>query len=166
MIKNWKRSKLSDSAQLFLDNTGHDIIHLFNDVLLEKDDLISIINENDGINLSPRTPGLIIQAYLVLVKIFNLDVMEPLKRVKEEVQVLDTGIVFDEDPEDSNQLTIENVSQEDSGLVKTLWLLQSKILALYKKQVIQKNFKMNDQNEFLISCFLLKHFLTQEFKPL
>ena len=120
MIKNWKRSKLSDSAQLFLDNTGHDIIHLFNDVLLEKDDLISIIKENDVINLSPKVPGLIIQAYLVLVEIFNLDVMEPLKRVKEEVQLVDTGIVFDEDPEASNQLTIENVSQEDSGLVKTI----------------------------------------------
>ena len=103
-----------------MDNTGHDIIHLFNDVLLEKDDLISIIKENDVINLSPKVPGLIIQAYLVLVEIFNLDVMEPLKRVKEEVQLVDTGIVFDEDPEASNQLTIENVSQEDSGLVKTV----------------------------------------------
>ena len=115
-----KRSRLSDSAQLFMDNTGHDIIHLFNDVLLEKDDLISIIKENDVINLSPKVPGLIIQAYLVLVEIFNLDVMEPLRRVKEEVQLVDTGIVFDEDPEASNQLAIENVSQGDSGLVKTV----------------------------------------------
>ena len=128
MIKNWKRSKLSDSAQLFLDNTGHDIIHLFNDVLLEKDDLISIIKENDVINLSPKVPGLIIQAYLVLVEIFNLDVMEPLKRdsltVKQEIEVLDTGIIFEEVGESGDQsftkdeLIVENVLQEDLGTVK------------------------------------------------
>ena len=99
--------------------TGHDIIHLFNDVLLEKDDLISIIKENDIANISVKLPGLIIQAYLVLVEIFNLDVMEPLKRVKAEELVLDTGIIFDEAPETSDNITIETVMEQDSGLVKS-----------------------------------------------
>ena len=98
---------------------GHDIIHLFNDVLLEKDDLISIIKENDIANISSKLPGLIIQAYLVLVEIFNLDVMEPLKRVKTEELVLDTGIIFDEAPETSDNITIETVTEQDSGLVKS-----------------------------------------------
>ena len=101
-----------------MDNTGHDIIHLFNEVLLEKDDLVSIIKENDIINISSKLPGLIIQAYLVLVEIFNLDVMEPLKRVKEEVVLLDTGIIFDEVPEADNRITIETVLQQDLGMVK------------------------------------------------
>ena len=113
-----KRLKLSESAQSFMDNTGHDIIHLFNDVLLEKDDLISVLIQNDIINLSSKLPGLIIQAYLVLVEIFNLDVMEPLKRVKEEVELLDTRILFDEVPEASDEITIENVLQQTSGKVK------------------------------------------------
>ena len=101
-----------------MDNTGHDIIHLFNEVLLEKDDLVSIIKENDIINISSKLPGLIIQAYLVLVEIFNLDVMEPLKRVKEEVVLLDTGIIFDEVPEADNRITIETIRQQDLGMVK------------------------------------------------
>ena len=101
-----------------MDNTGHDIIHLFNEVLLEKDDLVSIIKENDIINISSKLPGLIIQAYLVLVEIFNLDVMEPLKRVKEEVVLLDTGIIFDEVPEADNRITIETILQQDLGMVK------------------------------------------------
>ena len=109
---------MSESAQLFMDNTGHDIIHLFNEVLLEKDDLVSIIKENDIINISSKLPGLIIQAYLVLVEIFNLDVMEPLKRVKEEVVLLDTGIIFDEVPEADNRITIETILQQDLGMVK------------------------------------------------
>ena len=109
---------MSESAQLFMDNTGHDIIHLFNEVLLEKDDLVSIIKENDIINISSKLPGLIIQAYLVLVEIFNLDVMEPLKRVKEEVVLLDTGIIFDEVPEANNRITIEAILQQDLGMVK------------------------------------------------
>ena len=101
-----------------MDNTGHDIIHLFNEVLLEKDDLVSIIKENDIINISSKLPGLIIQAYLVLVEIFNLDVMEPLKRVKEEVVLLDTGIIFDEVPEADNRITIETILQQDLGMVE------------------------------------------------
>ena len=109
---------MSESAQLFMDNTGHDIIHLFNEVLLEKDDLVSIIKENDIINISSKLPGLIIQAYLVLVEIFNLDVMEPLKRVKEEVVLLDTGIIFDEVPEADNRITIETILQQDLGMVE------------------------------------------------
>ena len=112
-----KRLKLSESAQSFMDNTGHDIIHLFNDVLLEKDDLISVLKQNDIINISSKLPGLIIQAYLVLVEIFNLDVMEPLKRVKEEFELLDTGILFDEVPEASDEITIENILQQTSGKV-------------------------------------------------
>ena len=111
-----------------MDNTGHDIIHLFNEVLLEKEDLISIIQENNVTNLSQKTPGLIIQAYLVLVEIFNLDVMEPLKRdsltVKQEIEVLDTGIIFEEVGESGDQsftkdeLIVENVLQQDLGTVK------------------------------------------------
>ena len=118
-----------------MDNTGHDIIHLFNEVLLEKEDLISIIQENNVASLSQKTPGLIIQAYLVLVEIFNLDVMEPLKResltVKQEVEGLDTGIIFEEVGESGDQsftkdeLIVENVLQEDLGTVK--FYLASKI---------------------------------------
>ena len=114
---------MSESAQQFMDNTGHDILDLFNDVLLEKDDLMSIIKENDIINLSSKLPGLIIQAYLVLVEIFNLDVMEPLKRVKEEEENTSSSLViFDEEPEPDNHITIENLNQldSDSGTVKVL----------------------------------------------
>ena len=112
-----------------MDNTGHDIIHLFNEVLFEKDDLISIIKENDIINISPKVPGLIIQAYLVLVEIFNLDVMEPLKRVKEEASLLDTENVFNEVPGANNDHnSIENVFDQDSGWVKVNKKNFSKVL--------------------------------------
>ena len=112
-----------------MDNTGHDIIHLFNEVLFEKDDLISIIKENDIINISPKVPGLIIQAYLVLVEIFNLDVMEPLKRVKEEASLLDTENVFNEVPgATSDHNSIENVFDQDSGWVKVNKKNFSKVL--------------------------------------
>ena len=36
------------------------------------------------INVSSKLPGLIVQSYLVLVELFNLDVMAPLERVKIE----------------------------------------------------------------------------------
>ena len=71
----------------YKDNTGHTIIDLLNDVIVEKADLEALVVENEVINKSAKTPGLIIQAYLVLVELFNLDVMEPLQRIKSEVEI-------------------------------------------------------------------------------
>ena len=57
---------------------------MLNDVLVDKADLEALVVENEVVNKSAKTPGLIIQAYLVLVELFNLDVMEPLQRIKTE----------------------------------------------------------------------------------
>ena len=57
---------------------------MLNDVLVEKVDLELLVKENDVINVSSKLPGLIVQSYLVLVELFNLDVMAPLERVKIE----------------------------------------------------------------------------------
>ena len=47
--------------------------------------------ENDVINISNEKPGRIIQTYLLLVRLLNLDVMAPLQFVKAEpVEVLET----------------------------------------------------------------------------
>ena len=53
------------------------------------------------INRSAKLPGLIIQSYLVLVELFELDPMEPLHRVKveeiEEIEARDSfSIVFND----------------------------------------------------------------------
>ena len=89
------------ASQIFQDNTGHNILDLFNNVLtekgtweqfvlatvspwlrhlapLEKADLEQLVRENGVINLSHGLPGLIIQSYLIIVKLFELDVMEPV----------------------------------------------------------------------------------------
>ena len=62
-------------------------------MLIDKADLEQLIDENDVINRSTKLPGLIIQSYLVLVELFDLDPMEPLHRVKveqlEEVEVIE-----------------------------------------------------------------------------
>jgi len=87
------KENLKASTQSFLDNTGHSILDLLNDVLIDKADLEQLIDENDVINRSTKLPGLIIQSYLVLVELFDLDPMEPLHRVKveqlEEVEVIE-----------------------------------------------------------------------------
>ena len=49
---------------------------LFNNVLTEKADIEQLIKENNITNVSTGLPGLIIQAYLVLVRLFDLNVME------------------------------------------------------------------------------------------
>ena len=47
------------------------------------------VQQNDVFNVSHKLPGLIVQSYLVLVELFNLDPMEPLQRVKvEEVECI------------------------------------------------------------------------------
>ena len=88
------------ASQIFQDNTGHNILDLFNNVLTEKGpgthflpkfvskirdylsrkktDLEQLVRENGVINLSHGLPGLIIQSYLIIVKLFELDVMEPV----------------------------------------------------------------------------------------
>ena len=48
---------------------------LFNNVLTEKADIEQLIKENNITNVSTGLPGLIIQAYLVLVRLFDLNVM-------------------------------------------------------------------------------------------
>ena len=70
------RDNISRSSQHFLDNTGHTIMDLFNNVLTEKADIEQLIKENNITNVSTGLPGLIIQAYLVLVRLFDLNVME------------------------------------------------------------------------------------------
>ena len=44
----------------------------------KKTDLEQLVRENGVINLSHGLPGLIIQSYLIIVKLFELDVMEPV----------------------------------------------------------------------------------------
>ena len=46
--------------------------------LPKKTDLEQLVRENGVINLSHGLPGLIIQSYLIIVKLFELDVMEPV----------------------------------------------------------------------------------------
>lgn len=89
------RENIKASSQLFLDNTGHSILDLLNDVLVDKADLEQLVKENDVINMSTKLPGLIVQAYLVLVELFSLDPMEPLHRVKVEQFIEDIGKVLD-----------------------------------------------------------------------
>ena len=89
------RENIKASSQLFLDNTGHSILDLLNDVLIDKADLEQLVKENDVINMSAKLPGLIVQAYLVLVELFSLDPMEPLHRVKVEQFMEDIGGVLD-----------------------------------------------------------------------
>ena len=76
------------------DNTGHNIIDLLNDVLVDKADLEALVVENEVVNKSAKTPGLIIQAYLVLVELFNLDVMEPLQRIKTETVEIEGKVIL------------------------------------------------------------------------
>ena len=68
------------SSSLTLDNTilGGDILETFNNVLTERDDLLQILKENNVPAPSKGIPGLIIQAYLVLSRLFDLDLLEPL----------------------------------------------------------------------------------------
>ena len=75
------RDNISRSSQHFLDNTGHTIMDLFNNVLTEKGDIEQLIKENNVPTVSSSLPGLIIQAYLVLVRLFDLNVMEPVAGV-------------------------------------------------------------------------------------
>merc|ERR1711892_1020763 len=111
------RSNLGTSfaAQIFRDNTGHNILELFNNVLTERADLEQLVKENGVHNASCGTPGLIIQSYLIMVKLFELDVMEPIqtiaKREPIEINDFDTeksakkrhyfGVESDETDEDS-----------------------------------------------------------------
>lgn len=63
--------------------------------LIDKADLEQLIDENDVINRSAKLPGLIIQSYLVLVELFELDPMEPLHRVKvEEIEEIEARDSF------------------------------------------------------------------------
>ena len=78
------RDDLSLSAEVFLTQTGHNIIELFNKVLTNKADLTKLVEENNVEVISPDLPGLIVQAYLVLVKLFDLNVMEPIISAKVE----------------------------------------------------------------------------------
>lgn len=55
------RENLSLSSQVFLDNTGHNIIDLLNNILREKSDLEQLIKENGVEKLSQQLPGLIVQ---------------------------------------------------------------------------------------------------------
>lgn len=55
------RENLSLSSQVFLDNTGHNIIDLLNNILREKTDLEQLIKENGVNKLSQQLPGLIVQ---------------------------------------------------------------------------------------------------------
>ena len=48
------------------------------------------MSENGVLNISTDLPGLIIQSYLVLVRLFDLDVMEPIHIVKtESVEIIE-----------------------------------------------------------------------------
>ena len=75
-----KRARQASSPSFALDNSilGGDLLETFNNVLTERDDLLQILKENNVPAPSKGIPGLIIQAYLVLARLFELDLLEPL----------------------------------------------------------------------------------------
>ena len=78
------RDDLSLSAEVFLAQTGHNIIELLNKVLTNKNDLTKLVEQNNVEVISSDLPGLVVQAYLVLVRLFELDVMQPIVSTKVE----------------------------------------------------------------------------------
>ena len=81
------RDDLSLSAEVFLAQTGHNIIELLNKVLTNKDDLTKLVEQNNVEVISDDLPGLIVQAYLVLVRLFELNVMQPINNAKIEAEL-------------------------------------------------------------------------------
>ena len=59
---------------------------------------MQLVYENNVKNVSSDLPGLIIQSYLVLVRLFDLDVMEPLgleNSTKEKLESAEENLVID-----------------------------------------------------------------------
>ena len=83
-----------------MDNTGHSILDLFNDILIEEHDMKQLIHQNGITSVSTKLPGLIIQSYLLLARLFELDVFEPIGN-EVKVEVMETNydnVNFDEFP--------------------------------------------------------------------
>ena len=85
----------SISSQLFLDNTGHNIIDLLNNVLTGKEDLAQLVRENGVSNVSQGLPGLIVQAYLILVRLFDLDYLEPISTLP-KTEIIEDSVIFED----------------------------------------------------------------------
>ena len=93
-------------SQLFLDNTGHNIIDLLNNVLTAKEDLAQLVHENGVSNVSQGLPGLIVQAYLILVRLFDLDYLEPIS-TSSKTEITEENAIFEDLSADS-PTNIEN----------------------------------------------------------
>lgn len=82
------RENLSLSCRQVLES-NQTIIDLMNYTLIGRADLEQVARENNVRDISTELPGLIIQVYLVLVDIFDLDVRAPIdsqQRIKAESQ--------------------------------------------------------------------------------
>ena len=103
------RDNLGQSAESFLAQTGHNIIGLLNTVLTDKADLARLVEQNNVEVISSDLPGLIVQAYLVLVKLFDLNVMDPINNTK--VEITDTDLT---PPNSIDYVDYEDQSEVDS----------------------------------------------------
>ena len=104
-----------DSSQAFLENTGHSIVDLFNDVLIEEEDMKQLIGQNgDSIqSISTKRPGLIIQSYLVLARLFELDVYQPIGQCV-KLEVMEGDNAYDNVNFDERQYNEDSSSGPDS----------------------------------------------------
>ena len=103
------RDNLGQSAESFLAQTGQNIIGLLNTVLTDKADLARLVEQNNVEVISSDLPGLIVQAYLVLVKLFDLNVMDPINNTK--VEITDADLT---PPNSIDYVDYEDQSEVDS----------------------------------------------------
>ena len=77
--------------------TSNTVVDLLNNVLTDEAHLAMLLSQNNVTHVKGKLPGLIVNAYLLLVDLFDLDVMKPLEydRPDDEdedikVEVIDT----------------------------------------------------------------------------
>ena len=76
------REDIIRSSRIFLDKPNHSVLDLLNDVLVEKADLERFVIENGLDNYSSGQPGLIVQVYLIMVQLFDLNMTGPIGNLK------------------------------------------------------------------------------------
>ena len=92
--------------------TSNTVIDLLNDVLTDEAHLAMLLAQNNVIHEKGKLPGLIVNAYLLLVDLFDLDVMKPLEYEQPE------EVVAAEDEVNDDGIKIEVI---DTILVVYCW---------------------------------------------
>ena len=128
----------------------------FNNVLTERDDLLQILKENNVPKPSKGVPGMIIQAYLVLARLFDLDLLEPLSHRGDFNPFLDQPSQLEVEDHESSEIT--TVKLEPTDETETVFTENIRFSDESDQEPDEDKFEAMDFDDFLSDDDFLSEF--------